>query len=266
MGRRRQREASTTGPQPWDERGPHRDGGSGWVHPHVGRSARITRAGRSPRFSGRGRCAVGRGRSWWTGHRREAKSRCFVTLRGPPSQCRPRRGGWALFLPLCGSWRAHPPGASESRVSPRAICRDSAPSLRRPTRAPRGPPPTGALQRTLRFAEVDQRPARTRSAAKRDADAQPPTPPERPPKAERPALGGPFVCFWEEVHLRGTFAGRSICALPQGVLKLPEGLAQGVSGDRPAPRAAVRGGAGFPAPPLWPHHGGLRPNEPATCE
>jgi hypothetical protein len=26
------------------------------------------------------------------------------------------------------------------------------------------------------------------------------------PDAERPALGGPFACFWEEVHLRGTFA------------------------------------------------------------
>jgi hypothetical protein len=25
---------------------------------------------------------------------------------------------------------------------------------------------------------------------------------------DRPARGGPIVCFWEEVHLRGTFAPR----------------------------------------------------------
>jgi hypothetical protein len=37
------------------------------------------------------------------------------------------------------------------------------------------------------------------------------------PNNDRPARGGPVVCFWEEVHLRGTFA----LLILRGFLKRP---------------------------------------------
>ncbi|MEA2395833.1 MAG: hypothetical protein QOJ82_3724, partial [Solirubrobacteraceae bacterium] len=130
-----------------------------WPRGPAQRARELATGGGSPRF------AVCRRRWWWTGHRRKRSRGRFVANRWSAVAVAPAPWGWALFLSLCESWRAHPPAGPGKCGSARAIRHGTAPPPRSTTRATRPPRPLAHLS----------------EPQLRQSAPTPPPPPTRPP-------------------------------------------------------------------------------------